>query len=286
MPNFDSHTSHDDQDDPIELVGHPHLTAALRRALVDFTATSSAERHDEVTDLPLPLCGNGGNHGPATPALQAAGVEDVLALLDEARASLPRPPLDDLRAAAVKEWIELVNECLLSRADRRRLAREAMRVLDDALRADLAAERLRERADHQEAIHKSKEDGTYWAVRDRRRKAQQPTHVEVDSDEWATFKARTLGRDRSLGEAAGYLVHAEVSRCKGRWQLPPLIDSRPGVSCLGRRGQLFARLVVSKQTWREFRGLAARRRITVARYVGLLVETELARVPHGGQPDA
>ncbi len=98
------------------------------------------------------------------------------------------------------------------------------------------------------------------------------------------FKAWALSRDRSLGEAAGYLVLAEVRRCSGRSHLPPLRDSRPGFSCSGRRAQLFARLVVSKPTWRDFRGLAARWTVTIARYVRLLVEAELARARLRDQP--
>jgi hypothetical protein len=35
---------------------------------------------------------------------------------------------------------------------------------------------------------------------------------------------------------------------------------------------MFARLVVAKPTWQDFRALAATRDITVARYVGRLVE--------------
>lgn len=283
MNRDDGSTSHDAHfDDLVDLMEHPYLTAALRRALIDRTPTFVAEGHDEVTDLPLPLCGNGGNHVPTAPTSELAEAEEVLALLDEAQETLPRPPLDVLRAAAVKEWVELVNTRLLFREDRRRLAREAMRVLEDDLRADLAAERLRRQAEHQEVVRRAKEAGNYWADRDRRRKAQQPTHVEVDLAAWMALKAQALGRGRSLGESVGYLVHAEVVRCRGR-PLPRLSGDQRAPSRAGRRAKLFARLAVGKPTWHEFRGLAAQRRLTVARYVGVLVEAKVTRPE--GPPD-
>jgi hypothetical protein len=147
----------------------------------------------------------------------------------------------------------------------------------------VAADRLRMHVEHQAAIHRAKEAGTYWADRDRRRKAQQPTHVEVDPDAWTAMKTQVHGRGRSLGDSIGYLVHAEIARCSGRSKLPPLLrNPRRGPWPSGRRAQLFARLVVSEPTWQEFRGLAARRGVTLARYVGPLVE---AKVKMRGDPD-
>lgn len=275
MTRDDSSTNHDHRlGDPADLLEHPFLTETLRHALIDCTPLL-ADGHDEVTDLPLPLRGNGGNHVPVAPASELAEAEEVLALLDEAQEPLPRPPLDVLRAAAVKEWVELVNKRLLFREDRRQLAQEAMRALDDDLRADLAAERLRRQAERQDAVHRAKEAGTYWVDRDRRRKAQQPTHVEVDPAAWMALRAQFLGRGRSLGESVGYLVHAEVVRCSRRPQLPRLSSDRREPSPAGRRAKLFARLAVGKPTWHEFRELAAHREITVARYVGVLVEAKV-----------
>ncbi|HSH58678.1 MAG TPA: hypothetical protein VK988_03355 [Acidimicrobiales bacterium] len=267
--------SRDSMDLLPDLPMYDSLTEALRRAVTDLAPAPPAESHDDDTDLPLPLRGNGGNHVPAASASVTADGEDVLALLDEALEPVPMPPLEVLRAAAVMEWVELVNKRLLLREDRRRLAREAIRVLDDEFRADLAADRLRKQGEHQAAIHRAKEAGTYWADRDRRRNAQQPTHVEVDPEAWAAMKAQAHGRGRSLGESIGYLVHAEVTRSSGRSKLPPLPLDRRMPSRSGRGAQLFARLVVSKPMWQEFRGLAARRGVTVARYVGLLVEAKV-----------
>ncbi len=145
----------------------PEVEVLMRVALSLTGSTSDAEDLVQETMLRAfraPLCGNGGNHVPVEAAPPSAGAEDVLALVDEARSSLSRPPLDDLRAAAVKEWVELVNSRLLFREDRRRLAREAMRVLDDALRADIAADRLSKQGERQEAVHWVKEAGTSGGV--------------------------------------------------------------------------------------------------------------------------
>ena len=43
------------------------------------------------------------------------------------------------------------------------------------------------------------------------------------------------------------------------------------------RAKVFARLVVSKETWQEFRALALGGKVTVARYVGILAERAAAR---------
>jgi hypothetical protein len=81
-------------------------------------------------------------------------------------------------------------------------------------------------------------------------------------------------RDRSLGHEVGRLVLEEVAR---RGSPAAMIDRGRRVGEAGRRATVFARLVVSQPTWQEFRGLALERNITVARYVGVLVERETER---------
>src|SRR5205085_5031771 len=78
------------------------------------------------TDLPLTQSVNGGNHGGA-PTSES---DDPWSLLAQAEEQLPEPPIDLLDAQEVLAWIDRVNRRLLFREDRRRLVREAMRVLE------------------------------------------------------------------------------------------------------------------------------------------------------------
>jgi hypothetical protein len=215
------------------------------------------------TDLPLTQSVNGGNHAvPPDPC-----VEDAWSLLDEAAAPLPEPPIDLLDAEAVLAWIDRVNNRLLFREDRRRLAREAMRMLDREFRVAMDVQRLRQKLAHDEAGRSAREAGNYWARRDLRRAAQQPTHVEVSLDAWQAIRVRAAARGRTLGHEVGRLVVAEVAHPCNLPQLSYLMRGSPG-----RRANVFARLVVTKPTWQEFRALALERQVTVARYVGHLVE--------------
>ena len=227
-----------------------------------------AEPYKTHTDLPLTRSVNGGNHAGGR---EAAGADPWL-LLDEAVRHLPDPPLDLVDAQAVLAWVELAGQGLTFRQDRRRLAREAMRVLERDFRTAMNVGRLREQLERQEADHRARQAGTYWAERDKRRKAQQPTHVEVDLDAWRAMRVVATRRGRSLGEEVGRLVVAEVAHPRER----SLGDDRPDTEGCGRRAQVFARLVVAKPTWQDFRALAAVRHSTVARYVGLLVEERVA----------
>ncbi len=221
------------------------------------------------TDLPLTRSVNGGNHVVSPDA----DVEDAWSLLDEAATALPEPPTDVLDAEAVLAWIRRVNRVLLYREDRRRLANEAMRVLERDFRTAMSVDRLREKLARDEAERHARQAGTYWAERDKRRSAQQPTHVEVDLDAWRATRARAAARGRSLGQEVGRLVGAEVAH-PSTGSTPTSEKDQRGA---GRRATLFARLVVTKPTWNEFHALALRRKVTVARCVGLVVEHENER---------
>ena len=231
---------------------------------------NDADPFQTHTDLPLTLRVNGGNH---------AGVPDVESegpwlLLDDAARRLPDPPIDVLDPEAVVEWIERATERLAFRRDRRRLARDAMRLLDRDFQTAMNVGRLRQQLDHQEADQCARLAGTYWSERDKRRKAQQPTHVEVERHAWRAVRAAASRRGRSVGHEVGRLVVAEVARPSSR--SPVALDGGRRDRESGRRAQVFARLVVAKPTWHEFRALALGRGVTVARYVGVLVERECA----------
>lgn len=100
------------------------------------------------------------------------------------------------------------------------------------------------------------------------------THVEVDLSAWRSMRAEASRQGRSLGHEVGRLVVDEVARPTG---IPVLLRSNQAeAEGVGRRAKVFARLVVAKPTWNEFRALALGRSVTVARYVGILVEREYA----------
>ena len=222
---------------------------------------------EDDTDLPLLPGGNNGNHAGA----RNVDSDEPWLLLDDAAQRLPDPPIDVLDAQAVLEWIERATERLALREDRRRLARDAMLIVDRDFQTAMNVGRLRQQLERQEADQCARHVGTYWADRDKHRRAQQPTHVEVDLDAWRSLRAASAQRGRSIGHEVGRLVVAEVAH-PGSGTLAGHEEGRRGSAGGGRRATLFARLVVTKPTWQVFRGLAAVRDITVARYVGRLVE--------------
>lgn len=76
---------------------------------------------------------------------------------------------------------------------------------------------------------------------------------------------------RTIGAAVGHLVVNEARRYAGVGHIPPLEEgTRPGPA-QGRRAQRFARLEIPKEIWQQFRDIAIKREITLARYVGILV---------------
>lgn len=237
---------------------------------------NDADPFNEVTDLPLPQSGNGGNHVGEPEA--AAG--DPRLLLEDAAEQLPDPPIHVLDAQVVLDWIEHASARLAFREDRRRLAREAMQLLDRDFRTALNVGRLQQQFDRQAADQCARQACTYWAQREKRRRAQQPTHVEVDLDAWRTMRAVSAKFGRSVGDEVGRLVVAEVVHPAD----PAFVRARSGRSVdtgHGRRANIFARLAVTKTTWSDFRSLAVVRDTSVARYVGLLVEHAMRDRPEG-----
>jgi hypothetical protein len=194
--------------------------------------------------------------------------------LDEAARRLPDPPIDVLERQAVLEWVQRASARIAFREDRRRIAREAMRILDRDFQTAMNVDRLRGQLARQEADRCARRAGTYWAQRDERRTAQQPTHVDVDLDAWRSMRAEATRRGLSVGQAVGHVVVQEVARCASGPTLPALRDARRGARGEGRSATLFARVVVTKPTWLAFRSFATVRDVTVARYVGVLVEQE------------
>lgn len=162
-------------------------------------------------DLPYPLCGNGGN--PAGPSL--ATLEEVRRLLDLADRVVPAPPLADVDPASVRRWIDAATAALVSRRAAIRLARAVERILDEHWETTMWIDRQREVLARREVQQQAKADGRYWKEREAGRRAQQPTHVEVDVAAWKSLKAKAAAQRRTVGALVGHLVVQEVHRCSG-----------------------------------------------------------------------
>lgn len=223
---------------------------------------------NQCTDLPYPLCGNGGN--PADPSLTT--LDEVRRLLDLADRVVPAPPLADVDPASVRRWIDAATAALVSRREAIRLARAVERILDEHWGTTMWIDRQREVLARREAQHQAKADGRYWKEREAGRRSQQPTHVEVDPVAWKLLKAKAAAQRRTVGALVGHLVAQEVHRCTGSGNPPPLRRGNRNGQSQGRHANLFARLEVSKERWQQFRSIAAQRDITIARYVGIIVE--------------
>ena len=220
------------------------------------------------TDLPLPQSGNGGNL--ARPSERRLAAADLLLALDQAMAVPVTPPLHDVDHRAVVEWANAAARDLLFRDERRRLVREVLRVLDDEWKTAERIERLRERIQSREAKQRARAEGTYWATREGGRRAQQPTHVDVDPEAWALARAAAARAGLGVGEYVGRLISEEVSTPMAR---PSAVDGGERASDgAGRRARQFARLAVDKSTWAKFVAQSQQANVTVARHVGLVVE--------------
>lgn len=165
---------------------------------------------------------------------------------------------------------------LVSPRRARRLGRVVSDLLDVQRRLDYYD------ADHAELVKRraevatAKHDRTYWRDRDARRTATRPIHVEVDPEAWQCTKLDTLRQGSTLGEVVGELVHVEVGAGgqtigEDFGEVSP-VRPDPGHPVPGRCARVFARVAVEDEVWTELKILAAERRLTVARAVGLLVE--------------
>lgn len=94
----------------------------------------------------------------------------------------------------------------------------------------------------------------------------------MDPAAWKLLRAKAAAQGRTVGTLVGHLVVQEVHRCTGTGNPPPLRGGNRNGQSQGRHANLFARLDVSKERWQQFRSIAAQRDITIARYVGILVE--------------
>jgi hypothetical protein len=99
------------------------------------------------------------------------------------------------------------------------------------------------------------------------RRPSRPVKVEVDPAAWETVRREAIRRHRTVGAMVGSLV----LRVLEDGVVPRLNPQRDPQ----RR---FARVFVSEESWSEFGVLAVDTRLSIGRFVGLLVEREAHRL--------
>lgn len=213
------------------------------------------------TDLPLSPGGNSGNSGRPAAGAAAISLTDLLARLDEALLAPLGPPLHDVDYGAVHAWVEQAAEGLRWRRDRTELIREVGKILHDEFRTGRTIELVREMIASRAEQHREMQDGTYWQRRDGGRRAQQPTHVEVDPAAWQRAKVVATRQGVGIGEYVGRLIVAELRA-----------PSRRRVPAPDQTSRLFARVAVEKDDWRAFLAGSRELGLTVQRRIGLIVE--------------
>jgi len=206
--------------------------------------------------------------------------EDPTRLLADALDAVPGPPLHELSEKAVREWLDCVRAGLVSRRDGRRLASAVEAVLWQNYLTAEHVRRTQAKATRHAEIQAAREAGTHWAELEERRRARRPTHVEVDPEAWAVLRQRAIVQAVTIGELVGHLVTRETGRVAlGHTALHAGRRGPPGG---GRRAGCFARIDVEEEAWRAVRARAIAANLTVARYVGLVVEDEARHA--GWQP--
>jgi len=232
------------------------------------------------TDLPLPLRGRSGNHADAAEqaleVLTAAGIS-LEEIVDLVTGATPAPPLHTTDRGEVMRWLQLASDRIIDFETGRRVRRGVLEILDAQFHLEHHARRHAERIAAQAERHAAKAAGTYWRERDARRATRRPIHVEVDPEAWAAMKLDTIRTRTTVGEAVGVLIQSDVERrhqAHGEMdgEIPADWSDRRGQPGVGRRANLFARIVVDDETWADFKALAAEAGLTAARAVGLLVE--------------
>lgn len=230
----------------------------------ETSRTPSTTPSSNGTDLPLPQSGSSGSEARGTQRREQPSAAELISMLAQTLLIPSAPPLHDLDPTVVLRWVEAASEALEFRWERRRLVRDVLRVLEQEWATAEQTKRLIDQIATREAERMEREDGTYWARRERGRAAQQATRVDVTPDAWDAAKAFARKSSISLGVYVGELVSKSVANSTG-----PSIRRLVGA----RRERLFVRIAVEKDEWAEFVARSGRARVTVSRYLGVLVES-------------
>jgi len=238
----------------------PDLTPAKPAHQQAAPADRCPRTPGQHTDLPLPLCGNGGSVRRSVHAAEAVRLEQLLDHLDRLLSVPAAPSLADADRRAVRLWAEEAAAGVVSRREGLKLVRQVERVLADESRTAIQVGCAKERIEQRLALAKERAAGTHWKRRDSGRRAKQPTHVDVDPAAWRRAKATAARKGMTIGHYVGTLVRSGAD------------DGLPDIDAYASTSHLFARLDVDKATWDAFRARCLDRGASTARGVGVLVE--------------
>lgn len=215
------------------------------------------------TDLPLPLCGNGGSSRRAADTAEVATLEELLERLERMLAVPMAPPLASSDHREVRRWAEQAAAGMVSRREGLKLVRQIERVLADECRTFRQIVCARERIEQRRALAAERVAGTHWQRRDSGRRAKQPTHVDVDPTAWRRAKAAAARKGMTIGHYVGALVRSAAER------------DFPAVGAYASTTHLFARIDVDRPTWEAYKARCYDRGVSAARGVGLVVEASI-----------
>jgi hypothetical protein len=136
-------------------------------------------------------------------------------------------------------------------------------VLGDEITSRRQIEYARERVERKLAAAEDRHAGTYWKRRDASRRAKQPTHVDVDPAAWRGAKILASKKGMMIGYFVGTLVKRAADR------------GIPHVDAYATTAHVFARVDVDKPTWGAFGGQCQAQGVTIARAVGMVVESSV-----------
>jgi hypothetical protein len=246
------------KNEPLPFELPPPDPTPSRPPRVPAEPTPATPRHD--TDLPLPLCGNGGISRRTPDAAEARTLGQLLDHLDRLMTVPAAPPLDDVDWRAVRRWLEEAAEALAIRRQGLKLIRDAERVLAEEWRTARQIANAKERIEQRKALAEERVAGTLSKRRDAGRRAKQPTHVDVDPAAWRRSKVLASKKGMTIGHYVGTLVKRAADR------------GIPDVDAYATTAHVFARVDVDKSTWDAFRARCHEQEMTLARGVGAVVE--------------
>lgn len=238
----------------------PDASESRPSALPRVPADDQPATPEQHTDLPLPLCGNGGSSRRAVHAAEASTLRELLNHLDRLLTVPAAPPLNDVDWRTVQRWAEEAARGLVSRREGLKLVRQVERVLADKSHTAMLVRHANERIAQRLALVEERAAGTHWKRRDAGRRAKQSTHVDVDPAAWRRAKVVAAKNGMTVGHYVGAVVRGAVER-----GLPP-------VDAHATAAHVFARVDVDKETWGLFKAHCAERGVTTARGLGIAVE--------------
>jgi len=224
----------------------PAAAPRPKQLTLDAAATAPESVDMSGTDLLLALRGSSG----ISPRL-------IDALLDDALAAVPAPPLHDTSRTAIYQWLRDVQDGLASRREQRCLARRVAEALFDEWSTAEWIERNRRMVSHRTEVDQLKQEGTYWAQQEARRESRRPARFRVTDQIWETLRRRA--DSTSLGEFLGQILQRESDRIVSGGH-PVNADTRTALE------PRFIRIAIDDKSWADLKHAARRTGTTVTNY--------------------